>query len=323
MLTFRQMLRYLRSYHSIKIKPSQTQALRNMGYYHGYKGYRFIRNPKDRIPFKNFNEIIAINNFDMQLKTLLYPKVMFIETALKSYVLEAVLDDSKSESLNTIFNHSLTYYKNFTNGSSNYKDFFVKRMSLRGAINSTLKRNYNSKNQIVKHFFDNDKEIPIWAIFESMSLGVFGDFFSCCNVNVKTYTSKLLQFPSNLDADGELTLYVILTIKDLRNAIAHNNVIFDTRFHTKNINSRLVNLLNKETGIKNIDFQYIDAYIILIVYILRKMKVTKTECKQLVAGYNGAKDLLRKEIPTGTWNKILGTQTRANMNTLLKYITSS
>ena len=43
--------------------------------------------------------LIALNKYDMQLKTILYPKVMFIENALKSYVIETLLLDSKSEKL--------------------------------------------------------------------------------------------------------------------------------------------------------------------------------------------------------------------------------
>ncbi|MCH4179176.1 MAG: Abi family protein [Megasphaera sp.] len=323
MLTIRQMMLYLRKKHHISIKSTQAHALRNMGYYHGYKGYRFIRSPKRKIPFTTFDELLAINNFDMQLKALLYSRVMFIETALKSYVIEAVLANSHSENLNTIFNHSLTYYKTFTPGSDAYKRFFTKRMTLRGSINNTLKRDYGQHNQIVNHFFNNDREVPIWAIFESMTLGDFGTFFWCCNQDVKLYTSKLLHLPSNWDSDGELTKDIIFTIKDLRNAIAHNNVIFDARFRSNKISSRLIRLLQNETSVKNIDFQYIDAYIILIAYVLRKMQVTKTECKQLLTSYNTSKDILRTQIPSPVWNQILGSGTLNNMNTLRTFLTNS
>nr|DAK65230.1 MAG TPA: Abi-like protein [Caudoviricetes sp.]DAK65260.1 MAG TPA: Abi-like protein [Caudoviricetes sp.] len=323
MLTIRQMMRYLRNNHNMSIKSNQAHALRNLGYYHGYKGYRFIRTPQNRISFRTFDELLAINNFDMHLKSLLYSKVMFIETALKSYVIEAVLADSKSENINDIFNRSLTYYKTFGAGSHEYKRFFTKRMTLRGSINNTLKRDYGQHNQIVNHFFNQDREIPIWAIFESMTLGDFGTFFWCCNKSVKLYTSKLLGLPSNLDADGELTKDIIFTIKDLRNAIAHNNVIFDARFRTNKISPRLVSLLQKETSVQQIDFQYIDAYIILIIYVLRKMQVTKTECKQLISGYNNSKELLRQQISTPIWNQILGSGTRQNMESLKAFLTRS
>lgn len=50
-------------------------------------------------------------------------------------------------------------------------------------------------------------------------------FFLCANSDVKLYTSATLHLPSNLDADGKITEYIIYELKDLRNAVAHNNII--------------------------------------------------------------------------------------------------
>ena len=119
MLSIYQLMKYLRNTHHINVKSSQTQALRNMGYYHGFKGYRFIREDTNRVNFSSLDEIIALNKYDMRLKTVLYPKVMFIENALKSYVIEALLADSKSENFDVNYNKSLTTYTNYhlTNNS--------------------------------------------------------------------------------------------------------------------------------------------------------------------------------------------------------------
>lgn len=54
MLTINQLMKYLRSKHNIAVKSNQAQDLRNMGYYHGFKGYRFIRVPSQRISFTSF-----------------------------------------------------------------------------------------------------------------------------------------------------------------------------------------------------------------------------------------------------------------------------
>ncbi len=323
MLTIYQLMKYLRSHHSISIKSNQTQSLRNIGYYHGYKGYRFVRTPNQRIHFSSLDEIIALNKFDMQLKSLFYPKVMFIENALKSYVIESVLADSKSENLDTIFNKSITDYRSYTPGSSRYQKQYTKRMTLKGKINTALIRDYSKHKQTVNHFFDNDQSIPIWAIFESLTLGEFGTFFSCSNASVKLRTSKILHLPSNLDADGKLTEYIIYAIKDLRNAIAHNNTIFDTRFQTGAINTRLISLLETETRITHLDFKYIDAYIALITYVLRKMGETKTSCKQFIASYIACTDALRTQLPSNVCNQILGTQQRAHLLELQNFIIHS
>ena len=129
MLSINQLMKYLRAHHHIAVKS------------HGFKGYRFIRTPNQRIAFSSLDEVIALNKFDMQLKAIFYPKVMFIENALKSYVIEAVLKDSKSETLDAIFEKSITDYKSYTRGSSQYHKQYAKRMTLKGKINSALLTN--------------------------------------------------------------------------------------------------------------------------------------------------------------------------------------
>ena len=259
----------------------------------------------------------------MQLKTLIYPKVMFIENALKSYVIEAVLQDSKSENLDVVFNKSITAYQSYTPGSPQYHNQYAKRMTLKGKINNALLRDYSHQKQTVNHFFDTDRPIPIWAVFESLTLGEFGTFFACSNANVKLKTSHILHLPSNLDADGKISEYMIYTIKDLRNAVAHNNTVFDTRFQTITINKRLISLLETEVGITGLDFKYIYAYIILITYILRKMGETKTACKQFVSSFIDCTDLLRIQISPNIRNQILGTQQHAHLNQLQNFISNS
>ena len=314
MLSIYQLMKYLRNTHHINVKSSQTQALRNMGYYHGFKGYRFIREDTNRVNFSSLDEIIALNKYDMRLKTVLYPKVMFIENALKSYVIEALLADSKSENFDVIYN--------YTPGSRAYKTEYTKRMNLKGKINAALVRDYN-KRSVVAHFFNNDITIPVWAIFETLALGEFGTLYDCACTNVKLYVSNIMKLPTNLDSDGMNTKFFIFTVKDLRNAIAHNNVIFDTRFKTGKIDQRLVTLLETEVGISNIDFKYMDAYIIMITYFLRKMGETKTACKQFVASYQQQTEYLRNELPINIYNQVVGTQHRPNMNALQKFISKS
>jgi len=318
-----QLKNFLRDHHNINIKTNQTQQLRNLGYYHGYKGYRFIKDPSRKIAFTDFDQVIAINEFDMQLKSLFYPKVMFIETALKNYVIESVLLNSKSENIDVIFNKSLTHYRNFSSGSPNYKNAYTQRMRLKGKINSALLRDYGQKQQIVKHFFDNDKSIPIWAIFESLTLGEFGAFYSCSNLNTKLTASNLLKLPTNLNTDGEITEYIIYVIKDLRNAVAHNNIIFDTRFQTGSINNRLLYCLKQETNIINISFNSIEDYVILIIYVLRKMGITKTDSRQFLRSFIAATELLRSKLPISMYNQIISTSLRPNMNLLDTYISNS
>lgn len=321
MLSIYQLKKHLRNTHQISIKTSQTQALRNIGYYHGFKGYRFIHKSINVINFSSLDEVIALNKYDMQLKAILYPKVMFIETALKNYLIEALLNNSKSEKFDDIYEKSLTVYKKYKLGSKEYRNEYTQRLKLKGRINSVVVNNYN-KN-VVSHFLDSDVSIPIWAIFENLTLGEFGNFFKRSNPEVKQYVSRIMKLPVNLDSDGLATQFLIFTMRDLRNAIAHNNIVFDARFKTSKIDGRLNKLLENETGVSQIDFKYMDAYFIMITYFLRKMGETKTSCKQFIISYQQQTEYLRTIVPLNIYNQIIGTQHRNNMKALQTFITNS
>ena len=129
---------HLQEKHNLKINPNQEKDLRKIGYYHGYKGYRFVRKSNNPISFTNFSQVVALNDFDMQLKGLFYPNLMFIENALKNYVLEATLADSQSENLQEVFNKSLTYYKEFKTGTAAYKKEFKRKMDLQMKISRLI-----------------------------------------------------------------------------------------------------------------------------------------------------------------------------------------
>lgn len=99
------LMRYLRDKKGISISGStQKRKLRNIGYYHGYKGFRFIGKSTNAIPYTDFKELMAIYEFDMQLKSLLYPQLMFIETALKNYVLEEI---AKTQTIHILYSANI------------------------------------------------------------------------------------------------------------------------------------------------------------------------------------------------------------------------
>lgn len=133
----------------------------------------------------------------------------------------------------------------------------------------------------------------------------------------------ILTQTSNIDTDGKITEFIIYAIKDLRNAVAHNNTIFDTRFQTSTINNRLVFLLETEVGTTGLDFKYIYTYIVLITYVLRKMGETKTSCKHFITEFIDCTDSLRKQISPNICNQILGTQQRAHLRQLQNFISQS
>lgn len=306
MYSLKDLAEHLNNKHHLPVQENQIQDLRNIGYYHGFKGYRFVRKSGNPIKFTAFSQIVSLNNFDMQLKGIFYPSLMFIENALKSYVLEATLAECQTPNLSEVYKKGLTYYKeNFIQGSNNYKKEFKKRMDLEMKINAALSRDYMQGKSFINHFYNQDKEIPVWAAFESLTLGEFGNFFSCSNKNIRTAVSTQISLPSNLDNDGFLLADIIFALKDLRNAIAHNGVIFDTRFATAKIPERIKRLLEQELSIKTLDFNYIISYLALIVFLLKNMEETK-RCTSLIQEFIKLHEILKK-LPVDALLQIKGT----------------
>ncbi|TPF95306.1 hypothetical protein EP30_10985, partial [Bifidobacterium sp. UTCIF-39] len=227
MKTLDELMQHLRD-NGVAISDEQRQMLKNLGYYHGYKGYRFAGTAKNRLPLTEFTQVTALNDCDMALKTLIYPRIIFVETALKNYTLEAVLADAGSESIEQVYMQSLTFYRSLK-GTRDYKSALLRRMRLKNEIDALLAQRYKNSVPVIQHFLNEDKDVPIWALFEVMTLGTFGMFYQCLAPRLKASIVGDLNLPSNYDSAAILGSS-IFALKDLRNAIAHNGVVMDVRF---------------------------------------------------------------------------------------------
>ena len=214
-----------------------------------------------------------------------------------------------------IYKTGLTHYKSFKAGTADYKKEFKKRMDLEMKINQALIRDYSNAKSIPVHFYESDREIPVWAAFESLTLGEFGTFYSCANNNIRNRVSKLLDLPTNLDSDGFLLRDIIYCLKDLRNAVAHNGIIFDTRFATGAVKNRLKRLIENEYMVSNIDSNYIAFYIALIVYILKQLGENR-RAKSFINQYKTLQKMT-KNLPQNTNMKIFGGQDTPIISSLL------
>ena len=312
-------MKYLREKHHIQIKGSNhKKQLKNVGYYHGYKGYRYIKKPNNRIKFNNFDEILSIIDFDNKVKALLYPQVMFIETALKSYALEIIIQNGKTENFSQIYANLMTDYKSYSNQSDRYKNAYKKRLDTYNRIQNVIANSYASDNNIVSHYLKNDESVPIWAIFEIITLGEFGNLISTFDLNTRKNISQDLGLNVAFDSSGRLLENIIFLIKDLRNAIAHNNVIFDTRFRNRNINTTLLKSLCRDTNIQGINFTSISDYMILVLYILKKLNKTNKELTKVINDFIKTIDNLKQNIPSSIFNQIILTNDLQKLQ-ILKY----
>lgn len=142
------LMRHLRE-NGISISGSaQKNKLRNTGYYHGYKGYRFFQNSQNKIPFSSYKEIYATIEYDTKLKSLFYGKIMFIETALKNIALESILEKANSECLQDIYRTVVSSYNNAPPGTrlNERKKFQQNKLNLQNSIQNNLAKAYKANN---------------------------------------------------------------------------------------------------------------------------------------------------------------------------------
>ena len=122
------------------------------------------------------------------------------------------------------------------------------------------------------------------------------------------------------DSSGKLVENIIFAIKDLRNAIAHNNVIFDTRFKKRSINKTLQKALSSDTNVRDISFNSITDFVILVIYILKKLKKNNKELTKLINDYSKLVQELRINIPIQIFDQIVLTNDMKKLNDLKNFV---
>ena len=163
-------------------------------------------------------------------------------------------------------------YKNAPANTPNdiKKKYQNNKLNLQGSIQNSVAAAYSYN------------EVPLWAIFEILTMGDFGYLLSCLTMDMRKKISRAIGINLSSDTYRELVYKYVYALKDLRNAIAHNDVVYDTRFRKMDPSRPMKQCLKIELGLPYMNFKTIGDYIILICYYLKLLKVSKTEIKALI-----------------------------------------
>lgn len=318
------LMRHLRN-SGISIKGSvQKRQLINTGYYHGYKGYRFFGNSRRRLPFISYNEIYATIQYDSALKSLFYGKMMFIETAVKNIALERILINSNSESIQAMLDKVISSYHNAPSSATQEqrKRLQQNKLNLNKSIQISLANAYNKGRPQITHFYNNAgyAGVPIWSLFEIMTMGDFGYLLSCLTFDVRDDISRHLGLNLSADTNRELIYKYMYTLKDLRNAIAHNAVVFDTRFRNIDPSRAMKQCLMIEIGLPYINFKTIGDYVILICYYMHLLHLPKTEIKAFIREFERIIDNYKTQVSPAVSSIVLHPDLQSRLTILKNYI---
>lgn len=95
------------------------------------------------------------------------------------------------------------------------------------------------------------------------------------------------------------------------------------RFKSGGISTRVGKLLNSETGIDSVNFSDLTDYVVLIVYLLSLIKMSKTDRKRLISSYEETLSKYKSELPIEIYGRLVRTETSTKLVALRKYVTNS
>lgn len=115
---------------------------------------------------------------------------------------------------------------------------------------------------------------------------------------------------------------MLYTLKALRNSVAHNNIIFDTRFKDRKINTVLKKWVEKETSIQNISLYSLIDYIIIVCCILKRVDFSKTRATNLLEKYRVENHLLASKVTPAIYQSIIQQNVAIKITKLDAYLHS-
>ena len=300
------LMRHIRASSGIDIHGSaHKRALAQMGYFHGYKGYRFSRSPSQLTPFSDFDEICAVFSFDAELKVLFYPLLMRLEMTMKNLALVELLDAADSSALADV-------YKRLMLGST--KKGLQGKLEVIHSGDRVLLERYSHGDRIVTHYYDGPgQSVPLWALFEVTTLGHFARFLEQLSPDVLVRVAGSWGVRRG---EAQLVPHLVFAITELRNAVAHNGIVFDTRFASAKVRKQVGGLIGRELGFApalSIDFRTITDYLALVAYLAVSLGFAKKEVYQATKRFSALSDELRSRVHLRVFDEIVHTDSRAKL----------
>ena len=216
-------------------------------------GYRhlFLASPESRkfIPGTNFRELIALFNFDRQIRNIIFKNILIIENNIKSviaYNLSKTFGITEKNYLNP---------KNFTRDSDKVRQVndLLKKMKRQIRVNG-------AQHAATSHYISNYGYIPPWIVVKVLSFGIVSELFGILKLENQKEVASIFNV-NYQDLSSYLTL-----LSNYRNLCAHEDIVYEHRTQKPIYDTKYHKLLN----IPTMDGEYIygkeDLFAIFIIF---------------------------------------------------------
>lgn len=220
-------------------------------YYYLINGYKDLFLDKKSKTEKYINntkieEIYALYKFDKNIKRYFLEYLLLLENEIDTYI---AYEFSKS------YGHKdYLVLKNFNNSES--KKSLIKKFI--DDINLEIQYQYKNRNEMIVHYLDNYKYIPLWVLVRILSFGKISKFYSL----MKSKEQNAISRKYNLRINEFRIILHNLTL--IRNICAHDEKLYDIKLKNRIFST----IYHKQLGIKtktgNYEFATRDLFSIVI-----------------------------------------------------------
>lgn len=242
-LTYNQQMKKLRNDKGIVCKGGKhKKILIKYGYFNIINGYK---NPfVDKIDANNNNSHVYFKNTSMD--DFLHLKIF--DDDLRLFLFEYI--SKTEEEIRTMAGYSFDDINDNGNRQWYLLEAYSKQVEpqeILKFISNTFSQVQNSKNKYVQHYIKKHKYVPTWILMKTISFATFIQFLNVAPVEVKDKICKLYHI---CDAQGrnnyKLLIGSLHWMRQVRNACAHNERIYDMNATGKRKNSIHMNLMGDE-----------------------------------------------------------------------------
>ena len=208
----------------------------------GYNDFFMVNNDRKTNKYKNIsnsNGIIELFNFDRYISKLLLGDIQNIERKISTSIAYTLSSIMKENNVNDgrLFNLSydhVTIKKIFK--IQNKKEVEWK------TIQENILKNLNLKEKIFNNANQDIKEIPVWSLVIHLSFGSLIYLLKIMNKNIFYKIMENSNLKNYNDLSNKEMIEIFEILKNARNRICHNNVLYNIKISNKN---NKINLINK------------------------------------------------------------------------------
>lgn len=254
-------------------------------------GYRhlFLKNGSDRL-YKdgtNLKEIVALFNFDRQIRNIIFKNLLVVENNMKS-----------------IFSYQLSKQYGYRERDYLKNSNFTRNPEKQRQINDLLRkmkrqiRINGGQHQATSHYIKNYGYIPLWVVVKVLSFGIVSELYTIMKENDQEAIANVY----GVSRENLITYLPILA--NYRNLCAHEDIVFDHKTVKTIEDTAIHSYLN--IPIQNGEFIYGKNDIMSLIIILKQL-LAETQFRLLISELSYEVDVLAGRLETIEIQKVLDT----------------